>query len=471
MAFLHGVEVIEVDSGPRPIQTVRSSVIGIVGTAPKADATAFPLNTPVLIAGSKAEAAKLYSEAGADYGTLPLAIDKMLDQIGAVIVVVRVEASETEATELANIIGGVNAGTGAYTGVSAFLGAESAVGVTPRVLVAPGYTGDRLDGGVLSTTITAPGADYTAATVAITGDGTGATATATVTAGAVTAITITNPGSGYTSATVAISGDGTGATATAAVGDEVNAVVTALVPIAERLKAVIIADGPNTNDAAAIAWASDWGSRRVFVVDPSVTVLNTLGETAVNATLPASAVVAGLIARVDNERGFWTSPSNNVLNGVLGTTRLVDFTLGDPNSRANLLNEDNVATIIRQQGFRLWGNRTLSSDLKWAFLSVVRTADIINDSILRAHLWAVDRGITRTYLQDVTDSVNAYLRDLVGLGAILGGTCWPDPDLNTPSSIANGQVWFNFDFTPPYPAERVTFRSELNNSYLANILE
>ncbi len=29
--FLHGVEVLEIDTGPRPISTVRSSVIGIVG--------------------------------------------------------------------------------------------------------------------------------------------------------------------------------------------------------------------------------------------------------------------------------------------------------------------------------------------------------------------------------------------------------------------------------------------------------
>ncbi len=52
----------------------------------------------------------------------------------------------------------------------------------------------------------------------INGDGTGATAVATVGAnGAVTGITITNPGSGYTAATVLITGAGTGATATATV--------------------------------------------------------------------------------------------------------------------------------------------------------------------------------------------------------------------------------------------------------------
>ena len=51
-------------------------------------------------------------------------------------------------------------------------------------------------------------------TAVITGDGTGAEATVTVTAGTVTDIDITNPGTGYTTATVEIVGAGTGAAAT-----------------------------------------------------------------------------------------------------------------------------------------------------------------------------------------------------------------------------------------------------------------
>ncbi|HEX2980298.1 MAG TPA: hypothetical protein VHO48_08545, partial [Anaerolineaceae bacterium] len=55
-------------------------------------------------------------------------------------------------------------------------------------------------------------------TVNITGNGTGAQATATVGGnGAITGIDITDPGSGYTSASVSITGAGTGATATASV--------------------------------------------------------------------------------------------------------------------------------------------------------------------------------------------------------------------------------------------------------------
>ena len=41
--FLHGVEVSEISSGPRTIRTTKSSIIGLIGTAPDADNTVFPL--------------------------------------------------------------------------------------------------------------------------------------------------------------------------------------------------------------------------------------------------------------------------------------------------------------------------------------------------------------------------------------------------------------------------------------------
>jgi hypothetical protein len=348
----------------------------------------FPLNTPVLVPGDAAMAAKLGTA-----GTLPAALDGIFDQTGAVVIVVRVAAGINDAATVTNVIGGVNVTTGSYEGVHAFLGSESTNGFCPRILCAPGFTSAR--------------------------------------------------------------------------SGSANAVVAELVGIAERLRAVVIADGPNTTDAAAITYRGDWGSKRVYVVDPAVKIRNSLGEL---VDEPASARVAGLIAKIDNERGFWWSPSNQVINGIVGTGREIDFTLGDANSRANLLNEQEVATIIRQDGYRLWGNRTASDDPKFAFLSVVRTADMINDSILRAHMWAVDRNITRTYLEDVAQGVNDYLDRLKAQGAILGGRCFPSVGLNTPANIADGKVFFDVEFTPPYPAEHITFRSKLTNEFIEEIL-
>lgn len=466
--FLHGVEVLQIDTGARPIQTIRSSVIGLIGTAPDADADKFPLNTPVLIA-RRGEMQGI-----GEAGTLPAALDLIYDQAGAVVVVVRVAAGQNEAATINSVRGGINNSTGAYEGVHAFLAAENEVGFAPRVLIAPGFTHQRSTNGILSIAVANQGGGYVTAPAVTIGapaaGGKQATAVAVLgtgdDAGKVVSITITDPGSGYTSnPTVTLAAPpagGTQATAGAINRGTVRSEVLAeLLGIAQRLRAVIIADGPNTTDAAAIQIADDFGSDRIYVVDPWV-----LRD---GVSVPASPAVAGLINKVDNERGFWWSPSNNEINGIEGTSRAIDFTLGDYTSRANLLNEAKIATIVREQGFRLWGNRTLAMDPKYAFLSVRRTADMINESILRGHLWAVDRCITATYLEEVQESVRGYLRSLKSRGAILGGDVWVDPDLNTPATIANGQVFFDFEFTPPYPAERVTFRSHLVNSYVVDL--
>lgn len=473
--FLHGVEVLNIDDGTRSLQTASSSVVGIVGTAPRADVSVFPLDTPVMVANSRALAAKLLAVDGDEDGTLPSAIDTILDQAGAAIVVVRVAEGANAAETMANVIGGTNANTGQYEGVHALLAAQSVLGFKPRILLAPGFTHTRTQGGITVVTVTNQGAGYQSApAVSFTGGGgTGAMGTAVIgtggNAGKVVGVTVTNPGSGYTSApTVAFTGGTptTAAVATAAFGNTANPVVAEMVGIADRLRATIMMDGPSTTDAAAIQAAGDFGSKRVYLVDPRVLKTDAAGET---VTGWGSAVAAGLLVKSDNERGWWWSPSNQEVNGIIGTERAVDFAMGDVNSRANLLNAKNVTTIIRQNGFRLWGNRTLSSDPKWAFLCVVRTADIIADTLQDGHLWAVDRGITKNYVDDVREGVNAKLRDMKAQGAILGGECWFDPDLNTESSIAAGQAFWDFDFTPVFPAERITFRMHLTNNYIKEI--
>lgn len=469
--FLHGVEVLEIDAGPRPVRTVKSSVIGIVGTAPNADDDVFPYDTPVLVT-QRGESARL-DLTGKGTGTLPGALDGIFDQIGAAVVVVRVHEGANDSETLASVLGGVHAQTGQYMGVHALLGAESVLGFSPRLLCAPGFTHQRVAGGILTIDVKNGGTGYRLDTTNIAIDGAGRGAAAHVSAvdeaGSITEITVTAPGSSYLegTTTVTISGEGSAAEALASIGSVGNAVVSELQGIADRLRAIVVADGPNTTDADAIKYRGDWGSARIYMVDPWVMVYDRDG---LLVSEPASARVCGMIARQDNDRGFWWSPSNTIMNGVVGTNRAIDFKLGDVNSRANLLNEREVSTIIRQDGYRLWGNRTLSNDAKWAFLNVRRTADILNESLQRAHMWAVDRNISKTYMEDVAESVNAYIRTLVNQGALLGGQCWPDPDLNSPTNLAAGKVYFNFDFTAPAAAEHITFRSQLVNDYYSEVL-
>ncbi|MBQ9380728.1 phage tail sheath protein [Pseudomonas aeruginosa] len=130
--YHHGVRVVEINEGTRPIRTVATAVVGMVCTADDADATTFPLNKPVLLTDVLTASGKAGSA-----GTLARSLDAIADQASPVTVVVRVAEGETAEETTSNIVGGVTAG-GQYTGMKALLAAEAQLGVRPRILGVPG---------------------------------------------------------------------------------------------------------------------------------------------------------------------------------------------------------------------------------------------------------------------------------------------------------------------------------------------
>lgn len=471
--FLHGVEVVTLSTGLRTITTQASSIIGIVGTAPDADDATFPLDTPVLVNSPGG-----YAGLG-NSGTLKPALDGIFAQDNCFVVVIRVDVGASADETMSNVIGGVDGVSGARTGISAFRDAKTKTGATPMLLGAPGFTSVR-PVGLTGVAVTAQGSGYTSApTVVFAGGGSASnkvlpTAHAVLgtgaAAGKVTSIVVDTPGAHIDNTlTVSLTGGaGTGATATATVTNYANPVATALVSVASTLRAHVVVAGPNTTDADAITYRGDFGSRRLYIVDPFVKVYDTATSTYVSRDNAGH--VLGVIARTDRTEGFWKSPSNELINGIGGLDRAVDYALGDPNTRANLLNANQVTTIIRDDGWYLWGNRTCAqNDDTFAFLCVSRTADMIDLSIQAAHKWACDQVITKAYVDTVVSSVNAYIRQLVARGAILGGKCWFDPDKNADADIIAGHVTFSYEFTPTYPSERVTFESSIVDTYISSL--
>jgi hypothetical protein len=538
--FLHGIETIETDVGPRPIAVAASSIIGIIGTAPNADPLVFPLNKVVEVASDYIKA-----EALGMGGTLRDNMRMIFAQAGAVVLVVRVAEGTTPAQTISNIIGDPIA----RTGVWAFLAAKSTLGMQPKILIAPGFTSARTIGVVSGVSLSAGGTGYTAAptvtfttggganvtaavaagavtsaavvsggsnyvgtpTAVFSGTGTGAagnvvvagnvvtgvtitaggtgytvaptvsivpspgaaaTGVATIASGVVTGVTMTRSGFGYIAAprVVFAGGGGVGATATSITAPTAgNPVIAEFEAIASRLRAVWIKDGPNSLDSDAVMDRGDWGSKRGFIVDPHVLVWDTTSSTVLSR--PASSSVAGLISKTDNAEGFWVSPSNKTISGIIGTARPIDFNLGDPTTQSNYLNSQHVATIIRQDGYRLWGNRTTSNDPLWAFLSVRRTCDIIYDSLDKALLYAIDRGLNATSISNIAESVNNFMGVLKGQGAIINGRCWIDPLENTPSLLQQGILTVSFDIEPPAPMEHLIFKAYRNGDYYKEVID
>lgn len=134
-----GISITRIDNEPRPAVWSDMSVVGLIGTAPAADATVFPADTPVFMYSDDA----VKRTALGISGTIPEALTLINAQLGefqvaAKVVIVHVAEGDTIPETIANIVG-----DGIATGLEAFVHAGPALGVIPRLICAPGFTSQR----------------------------------------------------------------------------------------------------------------------------------------------------------------------------------------------------------------------------------------------------------------------------------------------------------------------------------------
>ncbi len=120
---MHGIQLIEINTGVGAVQTVSSSIVGFVATGPAADVAAFPVDTPVLITDLDTAIAK----AGAT-GTLRATLEAIRSQASPVCVIVRVAEGANAEDTTDNVA----------AGVVILSQAPQRIGVRPRILGAPG---------------------------------------------------------------------------------------------------------------------------------------------------------------------------------------------------------------------------------------------------------------------------------------------------------------------------------------------
>lgn len=179
-------------------------------------------------------------------------------------------------------------------------------------------------------------------------------------------------------------------------------------------------------------------------------------------TLPPSGYVAGVCARVDNQRGVWKAPANETVRGAVGLANYI--TTGEQ----DILNPRGVNCIRRFEGrgIRVWGARTLSSDPEYRYVNVRRFLIFMEASIDRGTQWVVfEPNAPETWTRVVT-SVTAFLHTQWRDGALLGRRpedsffvrC--DESTMTVDDIQNGRLICNIGVAIVRPAEFVIFRIE-----------
>lgn len=415
--YLHGVETIELLKGPMPVREVKSAVVFLVGTAPvhltkpddisENDWYEQTVNNPLLILREE-DAAYYFGEPTPGY-TMPYAFDAIFDHGGTTIIAVNV--------------------------------------FDPRV---------HKDANNNPDPSTVQASDIIGTVDATTGKRTG-----------LKLIDEFYSRFGFTAKIILVP-----------VFCEDPAVASEMIALCETHRAIALIDAPAGLTVQQVINARGTGGQlntsayRAVICYPHLKVW----DTATNSERlePFSQRLAGVIAKVDHEKGYWWSPSNNEILGIVGIERNITASINDPQAETNILNENGIVTVFNSfgTGYRVWGNRSAAWPTKTDpknFINVRRTADIIAESIEYSTMQWLDKPIT-VAIDGVLSMVNAFIRTLIGRGALVDGKCYFLEDKNPEVELANGHLTFTYEIMPPTPAERITFEQVINIELLKKLI-
>jgi phage tail sheath protein FI len=252
------------------------------------------------------------------------------------------------------------------------------------------------------------------------------------------------------------------------IGNGKNPVMAELDSVARRLRGIKIGDAPATTRDAALEYREDFADdARAYLVSPGVLVTGADGKPVFQ---PASGRVAGLFVRRDkNVGGPHMSPSNQAMGGIVGTSRPVSYYDGEPDSEANLLNQNRIATII-ENGI-LWGNETCAADPLERFVNVVRTNDMIDGAVVKAFRWAIASNISVPLASAIIQSLDEFLAEASAKGQIINGRCWFERPLNPNSNLVSGILRLEYDREPYAPLQDLQFGARRNVGYYDQVAD
>jgi hypothetical protein len=193
---------------------------------------------------------------------------------------------------------------------------------------------------------------------------------------------------------------------------------------------------------------------RVFMPDP----------TNVSIPVPPSGHIAGIYARVDEERGVHKAPANEVIADITGLELTVN------KAEQDILNPepDNIDVLrdFRREGrgLRVWGARCITSETVWKYINVRRLFIFLEASLDRGTQWVVFEPNDYQLWARVTQSVTEFLTRVWRNGALMGLTAEEaffvkcDRTTMTQDDIDNGRLIMIIGVAPVKPAEYVIIR-------------
>ncbi|QSQ22760.1 phage tail sheath subtilisin-like domain-containing protein [Pyxidicoccus parkwayensis] len=178
-----------------------------------------------------------------------------------------------------------------------------------------------------------------------------------------------------------------------------------------------------------------------------------------------SAFAAGMWSRIDSRRGVWKAPAGveTGLTGVAGLEFVVDDGVQDQLNPLGV----NALRALPNFGSVIWGARTLATkaDPEWRYVSVRRTAILIEQSVYNGIQWAVFEPNDHRLHAALRTNIGSFMDGLFRAGAFQGEKASDAyfvrcglGDTMTQGDIDRGQVIVVVGFAPLKAAEFVIVR-------------
>ncbi|EIA0803404.1 hypothetical protein K6327_000913 [Vibrio vulnificus] len=233
----------------------------------------------------------------------------------------------------------------------------------------------------------------------------------------------------------------------------------------------------------AKAYANGISDYRAACYYPRLKVLQEDGSSALDWAAPS---YAGLMVQMDKnmtgepiETGYWCSPSNLKLVDAVASEFDYEYLPNDSDCDVIELNAAGIVTTINFNGLRAFGNRNTAYPSKsdvMTFTAWRRTMDVIEEAIEKFAMQYLDRpmftspdDLANTLIGRVAESVNDYLRGKIG-ESLVYGECFIKQEHNPLSNLMQGKVKFHYKATPAMVMEAIEFEAEIYSKGLEDAL-
>lgn len=210
----------------------------------------------------------------------------------------------------------------------------------------------------------------------------------------------------------------------------------------------VLVPAPRSGRRVALAWRETQAERALLAIPPSAAVAGLISS----LSMPPGDRDPQTITA---DFGPQQSPANRRIEGIFGLEQS-----WSPDIREVLLRDQVNCLISRSgDGFRLWGDRTLSRDPALRQITVRRILSFIQRSITLSSRWAVFEPNTWTLWLQLTAQVEIFLETLYNAGIVTGRDpedaffvkC--DSDTNPPEAIEAGRITLQLAVRPARATE------------------